>query len=331
MPGELPRSRAMAWSAAALVLAIALLAGLWWWRAHARTPTRVRLATSTQYISAGVFLAELRGDFAARDLDLELQVYASGKEALAAVIAGRADLATVAQTPLMHAIVAGEPLAIWASLGEARGAQRIIVRADRGITTARDLRGRTIALPRGTSAEIYALNYLKYHGVDPGTVTFVGRSPVAAEHDIIVGAVDAVCLWDPYAIRIQEALPGSIALHEEAIFEFNWNLVSRPQVPANEVVVPVLRALREAYTHLDDLDAERIAILASRFQTPPAELQRALDSYRFRIELDVGLANILEIEAEHLYGPSARSRAFADAIHSSPLRLVDPTSVAVPW
>ncbi len=291
----------------------------------------VRLATPTQSLSAGIFLAEARDAYRAQGLDVRIQAYATGKDALDAVLAGEADLATSAQTPLMHAVIAGEHLSAWAVIGEARNAHRIIARADRGIREAADLVGKTMATPRGTTGQIFALNYLNYHGVDPATVTLVHGAADATTEMLTSGQVDAVCVWDPYAARAERALGDAVVLSQDSLYQFGWILIGRPELRSTGAVDGILAALFSVYPDLQTLDAVEMAELARRCGSPLDELAVALATYHYRIELDASLAALLEGDAKRLYPDRWADRDFASVLDAGPLRRVDPSSVAVDW
>ncbi len=315
------------------IIVVGMIAGVfYWWIGRSQPRIRVRLATTAIPMSAGIFLAEMQGAFARYGLDVELQLYPSGKDALAAALDGTADLATVSGTPLMHAVVKDEPVAVWATLGECRGLQCIIARGDRGISRAADLVGKSIGLPLGTSAEVFALSYLHYHGLDPSRVAFVDRSLDQAHDALVAGEVDAVSLWEPYVSRAASALPGTVALRQDSICAFSWNLVGRRDDPtARSALVPVLRALLATQPDLQRLDARQADDLAKRCGVSAPALSETLNTSSFRIHLDSGLALTLEVESDLLFGAQSRKSAFADVIDASPLRSVDPSAVAVDW
>jgi len=309
-----------------VVVAVAML------RHNDARPLRiVRLAIATQPLSAGICLADMRDSYRAHGLDVRIQSYGTGKEALDAVIAGEADLATAAQTPLMHALIAGEHLSAWAVIGEARKTQRIIARADRGIRKPADIASKTMAAPHGTSAQIFALNYLDYHGVDLATVTLVDGAPDALAGMLTSGQVDAVCVWDPYAAQAERALGDAVVLTQDSLYQFGWILVGRPEFAATGSVDGILAALDSVYPDLLTLDEAERAVLARRCGSPPDELAVAFATHHYRIELDASLAMLLEREAQRLYPDRWADLDFASVLDAGPLRRVAASAVAVDW
>ena len=96
----------------ALVL-VALLGGYVWrsWTQPAQPaspPEPMTIAANTHYAGTGlVFIAQVKGYFVYEGLNVTLQPYTTGKDALDAALEGRAELATAADIPLMFAVMKG--------------------------------------------------------------------------------------------------------------------------------------------------------------------------------------------------------------------------------
>ena len=68
--------------------------------------------------SAPLYVALNQGYFRQEGLEVDCRLLPSGKAALDAVRRGEGDLATVADIPIMYAILEGAPLAIISTMGE---------------------------------------------------------------------------------------------------------------------------------------------------------------------------------------------------------------------
>src|SRR6056297_157563 len=127
---------------------------------------RMKVAIPRQPISATYYIAASQGFFAAERLDVEIIETATGKEALQRVMSGEADLASTAETPVVHAVVNGEHLAVLATTATTRGALEIVARSDRGIREASDLAGRRVGVALGTNVEFFLDIFLTLHHVN---------------------------------------------------------------------------------------------------------------------------------------------------------------------
>ena len=105
--------------------------------------------------TALVHIAQKKGYFLQEGLDVTAQTHLTGKAALQSVLEGKADFATVAETPAMFAIMKGEKISIIATTNTSQRNIAIIARKDKGILVPHDLKGKKIATTFGTVGEFY--------------------------------------------------------------------------------------------------------------------------------------------------------------------------------
>src|ERR1700690_4106590 len=74
-------------------------------------PEKITIAYSTAVNAILLYIAFANGYFAEEGLDVTPQPYPFGKPALNAVLEGKADLATVAETPIVLAVMNGRKIA----------------------------------------------------------------------------------------------------------------------------------------------------------------------------------------------------------------------------
>jgi NitT/TauT family transport system substrate-binding protein len=108
-------------------------------------------------------------------LDATPPPQAFGQRALNAVIEGKADLGTVADTPIMFAVMSGKKVAILAVIQTSNKNEAIVARLDRGIAKPSDLKGKTIGVSLGTASDFFAETILIVHGIDRKQVNIEGR------------------------------------------------------------------------------------------------------------------------------------------------------------
>src|SRR5689334_15269874 len=101
-------------------------------------PQSITLAYLTLHDCALVHLALAKGFFAQEGLQVRPQLHEFGKQALASVLAGKADLATVAETPFTLAVLNGEQVAAVASIFTSSNDNAIVGRRDHGILSPAD-------------------------------------------------------------------------------------------------------------------------------------------------------------------------------------------------
>lgn len=262
----------------------------------AQPPPRatVRVGYAPVYSLAPTFIAQDKGYFDAENLDVQMEVIASGPEGFAATAAGHLEITTTS--------VAAAVLNAWATsvdirmfsaeqayLADGPAGTALVVRKelkDSGqVTRVADLRGRKVAINAlGTATEWSADAALRTGGL---TVADVELSPMNFP-DVIPalgnGAVDAALAIEPTATGsvangVGEFLTTDFALGAQItvlIANGTW-LKQRPDVAARYLVA-YLRAARDLYGdgwHRDD----NVAIIEKWTRLPAATLQRVLPIY----------------------------------------------------
>ncbi|HET6300093.1 ABC transporter substrate-binding protein, partial [Microbacterium sp.] len=98
-----------------------------------------------------------------------------GEGGITRITSGEVDLATNAETQLLRESLVNPDLRIIMTVTE--GFFRLVARKSAGIETLEDLEGKTIMLPRNTSANFFLLAMLETVGLTEDDVTIVGLPP----------------------------------------------------------------------------------------------------------------------------------------------------------
>ncbi len=312
-----------------IVLSVAGLGGYAAW--HAIHPRRMalRLGTAPQIISGQAQIAAAFGDFAREGLDVTIVPYPSGKLALQAMLAGEVDLATVAETPLWRAAGEHRSLVLWATLAETRRSVWIIARHDRHVATPTDLIGKRIAVSFGTTAQIYLLTLLDLYGIERSRVEIVDVPPQDMAERLVAGDVDAGCIWEPFASKVERALDHPVIMHDAIIYRMTWNLVGRTDGPTMPVE-RVLRAIERANQRLRSDDPRVVDELARWCDLDRDVVRNLLPDHHFSLQLEGSLLVEIEEQAKLLGGPGATVPDMLPLIDPAPLRRFLPEAVSIP-
>src|ERR1700687_1710658 len=96
---------------------------------------KITLAVSMLPHASLVHIAAAKGYFASEGIEMTLEPYQFGKPALDAVLAGKAELATCAETPVVFAVLKGQRISVLATIAGATKATAVVARKDAGIST----------------------------------------------------------------------------------------------------------------------------------------------------------------------------------------------------
>ncbi|QGF23070.1 ABC transporter substrate-binding protein [Raineyella fluvialis] len=141
---------------------------------------------------------------------VEWSTFTAGPPLLEAAASGAIDVGTVGNTPPIFAGAAKSPVSIVsASRGEGQG-DAILVAKGSTATSLADLKGRTIAVTKGSSAHGHLLLALRKAGLQPSDVKISYVSPSDGYAALKNGAADAWAVWDPYTAAAEKEIGARI-------------------------------------------------------------------------------------------------------------------------
>jgi NitT/TauT family transport system substrate-binding protein len=226
-----------------LVFAISLAAAA----PHATSQTMpLRLAQSTPMLWPQTRIATASGLWEKHGLTTTGTLFATGREAMQALLGGQADVAEVAPTPLVLAAFAGQPVRAFAVV--ARWSKwRVLARTDRGISTPADLKGKKIGIAVGTSSDLAFSYFLDSHGLTKSSVEIVNVSPPDMIPALDSGSVDAINIWQPFTYEAEIRL-GSRVKAMPYTFTNNYLLLTTNDVAAKnpELLRRTLAVMKDA-------------------------------------------------------------------------------------
>jgi len=297
---------------------------------------QITIAVSPWPASAAIFVASEKGYFRDEGLDVVLQSHASGHLALDAVLTGKADFATAAETPIARAAINGKPLAITATLSTVDRAMLVIARRDRNIKGLDDLKGKKVGVTYGSTAEFFLHIYLTTSSVDPKTVRIVNIAADKIVAALMNGEADAVVTWPPYTDVLQSRLGGNgVVLEEPGLFTLTWNLVVVNELPRRDpdAITRVLRAVVRANRFIAEQPSEARAITAKNIGIDIREIDGSWKNYNMKASLDQSLILNLEDQARWMLkrkaGRAGRIPNFMDFIYADGLKAADPDAVKI--
>lgn len=260
---------------------------------------KITIAYATLPNVALMHIALLKDYFTAEGLDITAQPHAFGKVALNAVFEGKADLATVAETPIVLAVTAGKPLSTLAVIQTSNKNEAIIARQAAGISQPSDLKGKNIGVTLGTTSDFFADSFIVAHGIDRQQVNIIDMKPDEMLDALIKEKVDAVSTWNPQLQILLKALgdKGKI-FYGETIYTETYCLAAQQEfVKAHpEAVKKVMRALIKAESFAKQNPEESRRLVSEFIKIDKALLDEIWDDFDLKVTLDQSLLVTLEDE-----------------------------------
>jgi taurine transport system substrate-binding protein len=329
-------------SDAAALRALVLLAALLCGAAVAQSAEPLRLSSSPWIADAPTKMALAMGAF---DGSVHVLEANSGKASLEQLLAGQADVALMATTPLaLHACglrsagFGAEPVqpVVLASVALSNNTHYVLADGEAGIDRARDLAGRRVGVMFDTSAHFGWHQFVRHAGLVDAGIEPVDLAIDRLPDALLSGRVDAAVMWSPWhRVVVERWGPRVRRFRIRAVDSVNWLLVSRRGVVERrrDDLVGVLRAYDRAIELLNAEPARARELYRRETGRPPPDPDTPAGGVIWQLALDWSLlANLqanLEWCADRTGRPADRV-GFAQLIDPSLLETFDRSSVLLP-
>ncbi|MET8826880.1 ABC transporter substrate-binding protein [Streptomyces sp. NPDC004610] len=196
------------------------------------------------------------------DLDYRItwSTFTSGPPLLEAVNAKAVDIGGVGNTPPVFAAGAGSKITVVAAWhGTSRG-EAVLVPNDSSLTSATQLKGRSVAVAQGSSAHYQLIASLEEAGLTLSDIEAKYLQPADALAAFTSGKVDAWAVWDPYTSQILQGKQGRVLTTGEGVVNGLSFQVAAPSALADrekaaaieDYVERLRRAQDWVYDHPED-------------------------------------------------------------------------------
>jgi ABC-type nitrate/sulfonate/bicarbonate transport system substrate-binding protein len=303
---------------------------------HTGPPEKITIAYASPPSTALADIALAQGYFRQEGLEVTPIFHSSGKDALEDVLAGKADAATVAELPIMFAVMKGQRISIISTIQTTNNNIVIVARKDQGILTPHDLKGKRIAVPAGTAAEFFLNAFLTAQGISGQEVTTVDLRPDKMGDALMRGEVGAVTTWPPFLGQTQKKLGGKgVTFSDENIYTQFFNIIATPgfvqQNPSciRKILLALIKA-EELITNNPDEAMETVAVFR---KVDRALLSGMWKGSTYGVSLDQMLLLALEDESSWAIRNKHTDKTgipdYLEDIYLDGLRSVKPKAVSI--
>lgn len=298
-------------------------------------PEKVSIAFSMPHVLIAV--AQTKGYFAEEGLEMTPLLRSHGKAALQELLDGKADFAGTAETPAMFAIMKGERISILATVQTSSRNNAIVARRDRGIIEPLDLKGRTIATTRGTTAHFFIDAFLAARGIANKDIKLVELKPEEMPDALARGEVDAVATFGYGLVKARTKLGDrGITFYDEDIYTQSLIVVAKQEYISRNpgTVRKILRGLLKAEEFAVQNPAEARQLVADLNRVDIKLVSQTLSESRFGVTLDQSLLLSMEDEAQWAIKKGVIRNAtgepnYLDYIYFQGLESVKPEAVRI--
>ncbi|PTT75142.1 hypothetical protein DBR42_29570 [Pelomonas sp. HMWF004] len=283
-----------------------------------------------------IHLASAQGLFEAHGLAVTVLPQTHGKAALAALLRGGADLAAVADVPVVIEILNGAPLSIVTTVASASNELAVLARRDRMVTSPADLRERRVGVTLGTSGEYFLWAFMVRHRLAPQSLVLVDLPPHRLVDALRDGSVDAIAAWQPVRHEAQQAMGNAItSFTAPDAYAQNYAVVGRSEFLASrgEALRRLMRALLDAERFVEASPSPAKLLLASCLKLSPEALEPAWQDLDLVVDQQqdqlITLEDVASWAMARGYAPAQRMPNFLSHLSVEALQAVSPERVTV--
>jgi sulfonate transport system substrate-binding protein len=198
-------------------------------------------------------LLKARGDLekrlAPQGIEVKWTEFPAGPVLLEGLNVGSIDFGTVGEAPPIFAQAAGADLVYVANQPPAPKGEAILVPKDSPIKSVAELKGRRVALNKGSNVHFLLVKALEKANVKYSEIQTVFLAPADARAAFEKGAVDAWVIWDPFFAAAEKQLGARILTDGTGIVaNHQFYLASRSYAEKSPQVV---QAIIEELSKLD--------------------------------------------------------------------------------
>jgi sulfonate transport system substrate-binding protein len=177
----------------------------------------------------------------------EWKEFPAGPQLLEALNVGAIDFGNTGEAPPIFAQAAGAPIVYVAYEPPAPKGEAILVQKDSPLKSVADLKGKKVALNKGSNVHYLLVKALEKAGVKYSEIEPVFLAPADARAAFERGAVDAWAIWDPFQASAEEATKArSLADGEDIVANYQFYFASRKALGSHAKALDVLlQQLRE--------------------------------------------------------------------------------------
>ncbi|MGN8135381.1 sulfonate ABC transporter substrate-binding protein [Paraburkholderia sp. 22099] len=248
-----PRRRTLLKAAAAS--AAALAAGAPWsvQRALAQTPSKGKTLRIGFQKYGNFVVLKARGTLekrlAAQGVSVQWLEFPAGPQLLEGLNAGAVDVGSVGETPPIFAQAGGVEFAYIGHEPPAPKGEAIVVPHDSPIRSVKDLRGKKVALNRGSNVHFLLVKALQNAGLSYSDIQPAFLTPADARAAFVQNSVDAWVIWDPYLAAVERQANARVIANGEGLVRNTQYYAA-----ARKFADTQPQLLRELLAELDQVD-----------------------------------------------------------------------------
>jgi sulfonate transport system substrate-binding protein len=178
---------------------------------------------------------------AEKGIEVKWTEFPFGPPLLEAINVGSIDVGTVGESPPIFAQAAGADLVYIGNEPPASSGEALLVLKDSPVKTVADLKGKRVAVAKGSNANYLLVKLIENAGLKFSDVEVSYLAPADGRAAFESGRVDAWAIWDPFYAAAEKQLNVRVlADGKGAVSNYQFYLSSRPYAEKYPEIVKIL-------------------------------------------------------------------------------------------
>lgn len=265
------------------------------------TASEVRIATQPSPFAASIFVAKEKGFLEEELQKLGVSVtwtsFAAGPPMNEAFAAGQEDIGIAGDVPTILAKASGQKTLIFAKASSGEKTLALVVKPDSEITTAADLKGKKVAVVKGSYGHHLLGLILENAGLTLNDVELVNLPVADISNAVAQGQVEAGVIWEPSLTQgVQNNLVKVLA-DGTGIKSNNIFYIATQEFAENNpaVVEAYITALNKAAEYIKSNPKEAAEAIQADINLPVDELVSLFTKYDYTPTINTNDINELKV------------------------------------
>ncbi len=174
-------------------------------------------------------------------VDIKWVEFPAGPQLLEGLNVGSIDFGTVGEAPPIFAQAAGANIVYVANQPPSPISEAIVVSKDSALKSLADLKGKKVALNKGSNVHYLLVKALETAGIKYSEIQPVFLPPADARAAFERGSVDAWAIWDPFLAAAERQIGARVLADGKGIVDnHQFYLASRPYADKNPGVIKAI-------------------------------------------------------------------------------------------
>jgi sulfonate transport system substrate-binding protein len=212
--------------------------------------------------------------------------FPAGPQLLEGLNVGAVDVGFVGEAPPIFAQAAGARFVYIGFDPAAPEAEAIVVPKDSAIKSAADLKGKKVALNKGSNVHYLLVKALEKAGLKYSDIQPVFLPPADARAAFERGAVDAWAIWDPFLAAVEKQSGARLLVDGRGLVNnYDYYLAERGYAQARPQVIQALfEDTQQQATYLKNNIKAAAAVIAPLQGLEPEVVEKAITRYQFGVK-----------------------------------------------